>query len=509
LAKKSIIIIGAGLAGLSAGCYAQMNGYSSRIFEHASKPGGVAAWWKRGDYLIDGGIHFLMAHRPGSSTYDLYRELGAAQENKFPTMTSYLRFVDEASRMKVDITSDLGRLASDLTKISPVDAGAIRKFITEVSKLRNSSLLSIMLSEAGMGAALELKRPLDTMKALWSMRGFLKYSYLFVGRFSKSIAAYARNLHSPLLGKIFENLFLPELPVWFIIMILAMATGGHLGLLERGCPGFILPIERRYRTLGGEITYNSTVEKVLVKEGSAVGVRLVDGTEHQADAVISAADGYSTIFKMLDGQYLNSKIKRQYESWEMSRPFAVVSFGVAREFRDEPHISIFILKRPLKVGAQNVSSLTLRIFNYGDKFAPNGKTVIQAIIETEWDYWNKLHGNSPRYEAEKNRLARDILSRLEDHYPGLSSQVEVTDIATPFTSWRYNLNHKGSSMGWLMTPKTIMAQIPNALPGLKNFCMAGQWVLSGGSVPGSIYSGRRVVQILCRQDRKPFRSSLP
>ena len=31
--EKSIIIIGAGLAGLSAGCYAQMNGYKTQIFE--------------------------------------------------------------------------------------------------------------------------------------------------------------------------------------------------------------------------------------------------------------------------------------------------------------------------------------------------------------------------------------------------------------------------------------------------------------------------------------------
>jgi len=42
VAEKSIIIIGAGLAGLSAGCYGQMNGYQTRILEHHSEPGGVA-----------------------------------------------------------------------------------------------------------------------------------------------------------------------------------------------------------------------------------------------------------------------------------------------------------------------------------------------------------------------------------------------------------------------------------------------------------------------------------
>jgi phytoene dehydrogenase-like protein len=65
MADKSVIIIGAGLA---AGCYAQMSSIRSGIFEHHSVPGGVAAAWKRGDYLIDGGIHFLMGYKPGPAT---------------------------------------------------------------------------------------------------------------------------------------------------------------------------------------------------------------------------------------------------------------------------------------------------------------------------------------------------------------------------------------------------------------------------------------------------------
>jgi phytoene dehydrogenase-like protein len=38
--RESIIIIGAGIARLAAGCYARMNGYRSRIFELHSLPGG-------------------------------------------------------------------------------------------------------------------------------------------------------------------------------------------------------------------------------------------------------------------------------------------------------------------------------------------------------------------------------------------------------------------------------------------------------------------------------------
>ena len=55
--EKSIIIIGAGIAGLSAGCYGQMNGYRTQIFEMGTKPGGLCTSWKRKGYTIDGCIH--------------------------------------------------------------------------------------------------------------------------------------------------------------------------------------------------------------------------------------------------------------------------------------------------------------------------------------------------------------------------------------------------------------------------------------------------------------------
>jgi phytoene dehydrogenase-like protein len=135
--------------------------------------------------------------------------------------------------------------------------------------------------------------------------------------------------------------------------------------------------------------------------------------------------------------------------------------------------------------------------------------VIQASFETEWDHWNKLREDRPRYQAEKDRVAQEILDRLEAHYPGIASQVEVTDVATPVTTWRYTRNYRGAYMGWLPTAENIMTTIPRTLPGLGNFYLAGQWVLPGGGVPPCLYSGQHVVQMLCKRDGKPFVTSVP
>jgi len=56
---KSIIIIGAGIADLSTGCYSQMNDYRTHIFEKHTIPGGLCTTRKRKGYRIDGCIHFV------------------------------------------------------------------------------------------------------------------------------------------------------------------------------------------------------------------------------------------------------------------------------------------------------------------------------------------------------------------------------------------------------------------------------------------------------------------
>jgi phytoene dehydrogenase-like protein len=289
-------------------------------------------------------------------------------------------------------------------------------------------------------------------------------------------------------------------------MILATVAGGHLGLFKKGCHEFVQSIVKKYESLGGQIQYKSTVEKVIVENDVAVGVTLTDGTEHKADVVVSAADGRSTIFDLLEGKYVDDKIKKRFDTWKPFDPIVIASFGVNREFEKGPPFIAYTLKEPLEYAGRSLSFLPLRVLNYGDAFAPEGKSVIQVMLETDWEYWYDLRQDHDNYKAVKKQLADEIVKRLEDIYPGITSQIEVTDVATPYTSWRYTLNDKGSPMGWMLTRNTLTELVPRTLPGLENFYMAGHWVLPGGGVPGSIYTGRNVIQILCKRDGKEFKT---
>jgi phytoene desaturase len=497
VSPKTVIIIGAGLAGLSTGCYAQMNGYQSHILEHHTHPGGVAAYWRRGEYLIDGGIHFVMNHRPGTSLYELYGELGIVPRCRFVDLPGYGRFIHEASGRTVLLSDDLDQWSAALKALSPADARIVDELIAG-----GRALQGLDMSEIGMSRPPELAGAWDQVRDLWAMRRLFRF---IIGKYSRTVAEYGQQVRDPVLRICIEQLFSPQVPIYFIFMIMALLADKQLGLIERGSRDFVQAMEARYRALGGEVTYQATVTEILVEEDRATGVRLADGSEHRADAVVSAADGHSTIFKMLGGRYLDPGIQQRYATWKLFQPLLMISYGVAQTYPGLPPFSTIFLERPLTIGPHTVNAMMLRIFNYGPCFAPPDKTVLQAEFESSWDYWNDLQREDrTAYDAEKERLAREVLARLEAHHPGISSHVEVTDVSTPYTTWRYTLNHKGSWGGWLMTPQAMTTPIRRTLPGLSGFAMAGQWVMPGGGVPSCLYSGRHAVQLLCRDDRRPF-----
>ncbi len=167
---RSLIVIGAGLAGLAAGVHAQRNGYRTQIFEHGSQPGGVAVGWRRGDYFIDGGIHFLMGHKPGHPMHRIYEEVGTAGAGMCADMDEYGVFVDERTGRRLAVTADLDRLVADWRAISPADEAVMAELVRTARGLAGSKALDL-----GMGDPPELAGRFSALGQMWQMRSVLRY----------------------------------------------------------------------------------------------------------------------------------------------------------------------------------------------------------------------------------------------------------------------------------------------------------------------------------------------
>jgi phytoene dehydrogenase-like protein len=188
-----------------------------------------------------------------------------------------------------------------------------------------------------------------------------------------------------------------------------------------------------------------------------------------------------------------------------------IGLGVNREFKDLPPAAGFALElaEPLEVGRVKHKYLGFQIYNFDPTLAPEGKTVIVLLLLTDYDFWKRLRENDEAYKAEKERIADRVVAILDRRFPGLAGQVEMRDVASPTTFVRYTGNWKGSFEGWQVTPKTwsFGKVMKKTLPGLENFYMAGHWVEPGGGLPAAAMSGRNVIQIICRREKRKFTSS--
>lgn len=505
MTEKSIIIIGAGLSGLSAGCYGQMNGYRTRIFEKHIKPGGLCNSWKRKGYTI-GTPGWVMGSKPANNDYyRFWQEFGALQGRTMIDYEEYARIEGKDGQVFI-LYTNIDRLEQHMNELAPEDGDIITEF---AKALRAFTRLKMPMDKAP-----ELSGPLDGLKMMINMLPYLGMMRKWMGMSLRDFAGKFKNpFLREALGEAASVVFFdPDVSIMFVLGTLATMHLKAAGYPVGGPEEFIRAIERRYLDLGGEIHYRSPVSKIVVENDRAVGVRLADGAEHRADIVISAADGRTTIFDMLEGRYISDEIRGYYDTLPLFSPILFISLGVARTFEEMPPSAggeVFLLDEPVTIAGRECKWMPAHIYGFDPSLAPEGKTLIRVMFASDYAYWKDLRTQDrERYKAEKERVADQVIALLDHRYPGLADQVEMIDVATPVTFERYTGNWQGSWLGWLSTAKTMNMRMSKTLPGLGNFYMVGTWVLNG-SLPGAVTSGRQVTQIICHKDKKPFVTTVP
>ena len=494
---RSVIIIGAGIAGLCAGIYAQRNGYKSRIYEMHDLPGGLMTAWKRKGYTIDGCIHWLTWSNPKTNYYTLWEEIGLIQGRQILNPEVFLRFEDPDGRI-FNFYSDIDRLEQHMLEIGPEDRAFIHEFCSDAR-----AMVGFESPVEGKGSfAGNLFKSLRMLpKMLSVIPKMRKWGPMTLGEF-------AGKFKNPFLHRVFAELWMTEMSVVGMLFTMALVHDRAAGYPIGGSLPMARAVEKRYCDLGGEICYNCRVEKILVEGDRAVGVQLADGSIQKADAVISAADGHATIFEMLGGRFVDEKIHEIYEEYPLFPPILLVGLGVKRTFPELPGVTggmNLSLRQPVEVAGMAIKNLDLMVYNFDPTLAPEGKTVLTAMIPTQYNYWKQLAADRERYEAEKERIGIEVIQRLDQRFPGFAGEVEMANVATPMTFEHYTGNWQASFEGFLPTPKAFMARIPKTLPGLESFYMVGQWVQPGGGLPTGLTTGREVVMQLCKKDGVKFR----
>lgn len=493
---EKMIVIGAGVAGLTAGIYARLNGYDVEVHEMHSIAGGECTAWKRGEYLFDNCIHWLMGSKPGTALNRIWREVGALDDGVEILNNDVFASLEMSGRTAV-VYRGIDRWEKHLLELFPGDEKAIRGMCRDARKFRRMDM--------------PVEQPMDMIGPLKGIGMGVKMLPL-LGLYSKysriTLPEYAARFKDPLLRALIES-FLPKqysaLPA---LMTIATLDRGDGGFPRGGSLPFAQRMEKRLLALGGKIHYRSKVASVIVEGGRAVGVRLSDGSESRADWVLSAADGYHTLKGLLGGEYRDDAMEKMYADHEKYPVYTTVqvSMGIGADLSDRPCMLSVAVDRPVDAGGILHSRIPMKNYCFDHTMVPHGKSVVTTVLDADFDWWKAKKEDPAAYRAEKERIAREVCAAVESRYPEAKGKIEQADVATPMTYVRYCNAWRGAWMSFMTTPrnKGMMSYMPGNLPGLERFYMAGQWTMAPGGLPVAALAGRWAIQRICKLENKKF-----
>jgi len=494
--QKTIIIVGAGIAGLSTGCYAQKNGYKTSIFESHAVPGGLCAAWTRKGYTFDISMHMLANSKFGPFK-KMWDELEVTKDQEFYYHNSIVTV--EGKEKKLDFRLDRASLKKQMLAVSPDDAVLIKEF-NDIFFGRSIINLASLDPPELTGLIGGIKTAISFIPLL---RVFKKYG-------KATVQEFVARLKDPFLARAIRSSV--DTPGWpmpgypmFALAGFAQAGGAGAGYPLGGSRKVMLKMAKLYERLGGVLRCGSTVKDVLIENDTAAGVRLADGSEHAADIIVWAGDGHHLIFDILGGKYMDDSIRDMYDSWRVVKPIVHVCFGVDMDLSGEPQKLVYEVEKPISVAGREFNWISIMLHGFDKSAAPAGKTALEVWYATDYAYWEELIRDRAKYDAEKKRIAEETADALEKRWPGFKSKIEVTDTPTPMTYVKYTHNWQGSPDGWYITPENMTKQqMKRTLPGLQNLYMAGQWTAPFTGTVIAALSGRQIIQLLCKKDGRNF-----
>lgn len=487
---KKTIIIGGGIAGLTAGIYLQKAGIQTEIYEKNKVPGGMCMGWRREGYFIDNCIHWLTGTREGSALNELWKNIGALGEGvKLYQKDQF--FSVELNGEKLTFWRDLERTRKEMLKLSPEDEEEINKLIHHI-KLAESMVIPVE-------KPFDMMNPLDYIKMGLSMADMGKV----MKEYAMDLPTLAKRFRHPLIGMALQEYMPPGYQAYSLLVSYATVTSGNGDFPAGGSQAMAFRIVQRYKELGGILHTGTPVQQIIVQKKKAAGILLENGTRVAAEYVICALDTSYTFSKLLDRKYMPKQLARLYEERSL---YPVVSgfqiaFGVEGRFK-ELHGNQMFTCRPIQVGTKQANEMSVNCYDFEPEFAPEGKVVVQShFIQTQEDYryWVELYETKEAYHRIKAETGEEARKRLVERYPFLEGKVKVIDIWTPVTYRNYCNAYQGAYMGFIITKNAKSQIISGKIKGLPNVFLASQWQMSPGGLPSAAAMGKFAAMRIIRK----------
>ena len=482
----NILVIGAGVAGLSAGIYARLSGHDVTVCEAHSIPGGNLTGWQRGEYHIDNCIHWLTGTNPYDPLYSMWCDLGALGGVK--VHNGERLYTCELDGSSISLWRDIERMKREMLELSPEDEGEILSFIRGVELVER--LNHVGGKEHNEGATFG--------KLIAGAPILVKYYRLSCGKL-------AERFESPLLRFFLSSIIGRDFGSLALLMIVATFCSDNGGIPEGGSYSMAQRMAKRLCDLGGTLLTKKRATHFNRSGERIESVKFDDGDILTADYVIVTSDP-DTVFGSMTDLPMPKDLEKCYGDERLFR-FSAYHCAFACDTNKLPFEGDVLFKIPIKYYSRlKTDHITLREFSHEPSYAPEGKTVLGTmtyLAEEDCLELIKLRQTDREaYNAKKRELAEITEDCIIRHYPELEGKIHLLDTWTPASYKRFTYSEMGAFMSFALPARKLPIPTTNRVKGAENLILATQWQRIPGGLPTAATFGKIAIETINKLEKK-------
>ena len=521
-----VAIIGCGPGGLTAGAYLARNGFSVALFDQHYVAGGCMTMFERGRaearYRFDVGLHYIGDCGPDGEIPRLLR--GVGREVTYlpmdPDGFDTLVFPDFEFRIPVGLERYRDRLVAQF----PKEKGGIDRYCRF---LKEVSFIGKKMEAPGKKSTFALAKNIALHGRLVA-----RYQNASIGDVLDSCTKHPQ-LRAVMLGQS-GDYGLPPSQVSALLHA-GLATHYFAGAYYPKGGGQVISDElaEEIEANGGTIHLRCGIERVLIENGRAVGVRTETkrGEQHdvRAKVVLSNADLKRTLLELVGPAHLPSDLVTRTRGYQMGGAIFMTFLGIEADLAKKgmrnsnywcfDGYDMEAFYRDAKINGTIASRgcyITSTSFKDPDTpgHSPDGITSVEimSLLPGQAKDWGVdpalIESGKYRKEADyialKQRLEDDLVRRLDTLFPGTADAVVFRESATPVTHSRYTRASDGSGYGLAATPEQFMHKRPGYRTPVDGLYLCGASTRAGHGIVGAMKSGEQAALRIAKDLGRPF-----
>jgi len=494
--KIKVGIIGAGIAGLTAGIYCLDQAFDVYLYEKNPYVGGECVGWFRKGTYIEGCAHWIVGTNPNSELYPLWKHVGAFDDNPIIYPTEYFTKFILLDGRTFTFYSNLDKLHNELITFFPEDKTSINKLIKGV--------------KAYLCTCVPVKKPIDLMNifelSAYGLR-VLPMLFTYIKARRTSIEDFANKLNNKSFKDMIVRLFSPGYNLHSLFYVLQELEKDNAGIIEGGSIKMVEKIKKHFINAGGHLFLNKPAKRVVVEKKKAKGIEFIDGEKNYFDYVVACCDIHHTFADLLENKFNDKVYNKQFNNREAFpiNTSILISYRGKGNYQNKPKM-LDVSIEEIDLFGEKLNHFPIRNFSFDPSLKSKEQyTLFTCLIpasEKIYDYLKNL--SKEEYRKEKEKLGHYFLPILAKYYGDSVDEFELLDVATPLTYERYNNCYKGSYMAYVATKDGFGLIRSGKIKNLSNFFLGGQWIMVPGGLPIALFSGKYVAIRIAKDLKRKF-----